>query len=275
MQIIFGRNRINVNREKIHKLTGLPNAGKSIFKLERIEEDSLTYLAWRARYGKYYIGATELLYVDCTTCTGENDERSQTPLSFWTKENLKRREELEIKIGGFGMGGIREQYDDDTNYDSDIKLNTPEDQGLKSEEMFNVCKLTPIEVIRATGSRRADEARSEAEVKRVDEYSHAEQVRRAEENDILSVVPDKVNIDLATKRNNHDCGVFVMRHMEMFMGTQDRHWDCGFPTDKKNLTRIIAILRKKYACKMVTSEANVHREKVIREAKDLDMERKK
>ncbi|KAI3775299.1 hypothetical protein L1987_49870 [Smallanthus sonchifolius] len=94
-------------------------------------------------------------------------------------------------------------------------------------------------------------------------------------NDILTVVPDKVKIDWATKRNNQDCGVFVMKHMEMFMGTQDRHCDCGFPTDKKKLTRIIAVLRKKYAAKMVTSEANILREKVIREANDLDHERKK
>ncbi|KAI3801932.1 hypothetical protein L1987_30050 [Smallanthus sonchifolius] len=37
------------------------------------------------------------------------------------------------------MGGIREQYDDDTNYDSDDNVSTPEDQGLKSGEIFNVC----------------------------------------------------------------------------------------------------------------------------------------
>ncbi|KAI3694383.1 hypothetical protein L1987_77348 [Smallanthus sonchifolius] len=95
-------------------------------------------------------------------------------------------------------------------------------------------------------------------------------------NDILTVVHDKLKNDWATNRNNQDCGMFVMRHTEMFMGTQDRHWVCGFPNDKKKLTRIIAVLRKKYATKMVTSIANIHREKVIREANDLDnKERKK
>ncbi|KAL8228398.1 hypothetical protein R6Q57_015982, partial [Mikania cordata] len=44
---------------------------------------------------------------------------------------------------------------------------------------------------------------------------------------------EKLRISWATTNNFVDCGVFVMRHMEMFMCNHTRAWDCGFPKDER------------------------------------------
>ncbi|KAL8224186.1 hypothetical protein R6Q57_019661 [Mikania cordata] len=43
---------------------------------------------------------------------------------------------------------------------------------------------------------------------------------------------EKLRISWATTKNFVDCGIFVMRHMEMYMGNHMRAWDCGFPKDE-------------------------------------------
>ncbi|KAL8227417.1 hypothetical protein R6Q59_000098 [Mikania micrantha] len=49
--------------------------------------------------------------------------------------------------------------------------------------------------------------------------------------EIESCQIEKLRISWATTNNFVDCGVFVMRHMEMYMGNHTRAWDCGFPKD--------------------------------------------
>ncbi|KAI3704203.1 hypothetical protein L1987_74418 [Smallanthus sonchifolius] len=90
-----------------------------------------------------------------------------------------------------------------------------------------------------------------------------------------------------TKNNFTDCGVFVMRHMETYMGYYDGKWDCGFPKVEKKIKSKITLLRKKYAVRILTCEAkkyavrivtcevNKYRGKVMKEAQDLFEEKKK
>ncbi|KAJ0529319.1 hypothetical protein HanHA89_Chr10g0376441 [Helianthus annuus] len=52
-----------------------------------------------------------------------------------------------------------------------------------------------------------------------------------------SVKPQKLKLDWATKKNNIDCGVFVMRHMETYKESSVKNWECGFKTEKKQETR--------------------------------------
>ncbi|MFS8026599.1 putative Ulp1 protease family catalytic domain, papain-like cysteine peptidase superfamily [Helianthus anomalus] len=77
------------------------------------------------------------------------------------------------------------------------------------------------------------------------------------------VIPRRVEIEWATIGNSVDCGVFAMRHMETWFGETGEKWDSGFPcahTQKKaSLTR----LRKKYACKIISSEENIWRNEVM------------
>lgn len=54
----------------------------------------------------------KLLYVDGTKCIGLNDKRTVHPLEFWTFENLKLREEMEIENGGFGLGEFQNLFVD-------------------------------------------------------------------------------------------------------------------------------------------------------------------
>ncbi|KAL8248366.1 hypothetical protein R6Q59_005234 [Mikania micrantha] len=58
---------------------------------------------------------------------------------------------------------------------------------------------------------------------------------------------EKLRISYATTKNFVDCGIFVMRHMEMFMGNHTRAWDCGFPKDERAKKTKCILLRKKYA----------------------------
>ncbi|MFS7912145.1 hypothetical protein Hanom_Chr02g00126431 [Helianthus anomalus] len=60
-----------------------------------------------------------LLYLDSTTCPGSVGDREQAPISYWTKEMMSKRKELEIRNGGYGLGDVRELYADDQEYDQE------------------------------------------------------------------------------------------------------------------------------------------------------------
>ncbi|MFS7899766.1 hypothetical protein Hanom_Chr00s077286g01791721 [Helianthus anomalus] len=51
-----------------------------------------------------------MLYVDRTNVPPINVDRHMSPLEFWTIEKLRKRERIELKNGGFGMGELRDQY---------------------------------------------------------------------------------------------------------------------------------------------------------------------
>ncbi|KAF5759200.1 hypothetical protein HanXRQr2_Chr16g0738411 [Helianthus annuus] len=70
-----------------------------------------------------------LLYLDSTTCPGLGGDREQAPISFWTKDMMSMRKDLEIKNGGFGLGDVRELYADDQEYDQ-----------LSEDEVVNLSK---------------------------------------------------------------------------------------------------------------------------------------
>ncbi|MFS8026600.1 hypothetical protein Hanom_Chr16g01488681 [Helianthus anomalus] len=70
-------------------------------------------------YVQHCIYLLQLLYLDSTTCPGLVGDREQAPISFWTKEMMSKRKELEIRNGGFGLGGFRELYADEQEYDEE------------------------------------------------------------------------------------------------------------------------------------------------------------
>ncbi|KAL8258249.1 hypothetical protein R6Q59_030290 [Mikania micrantha] len=51
-----------------------------------------------------------LLYVDGISCPGINEHREQSPLRYWSLDKLQKRESMEIKQGGFGLGVILEHF---------------------------------------------------------------------------------------------------------------------------------------------------------------------
>ncbi|XP_076955644.1 uncharacterized protein LOC143630545 isoform X2 [Bidens hawaiensis] len=69
---------------------------------------------WRRCYLKsIFTGPLTILvltYVDRVASPGFNVERSMSPIKFWSMANLKKKERLEKKHGGFGQGEIRDMY---------------------------------------------------------------------------------------------------------------------------------------------------------------------
>jgi Ulp1 family protease len=94
-------------------------------------------------------------------------------------------------------------------------------------------------------------------------------------NDIDAAKIEKIKLPWATKNNDTDCGVFVMRHMEMFMGNYGRNWECGFGKDERTTKTKITTLRKRYAVRIMTSDVNIHKDKVLKEAEELHKAKKK
>ncbi|KAL8225079.1 hypothetical protein R6Q57_017636 [Mikania cordata] len=77
---------------------------------------------------------------------------------------------------------------------------------------------------------------------------------------------EKLKISWATTKNFVDCGIFVTCHMEIFNANYARSCDCGFPKDERAKKMKCGLLRKKYACKMLTSDVNIYKDRVIKEA---------
>ncbi|MFS7926063.1 hypothetical protein Hanom_Chr04g00292571 [Helianthus anomalus] len=58
-----------------------------------------------------------LLYLDSLTCEGMDNERVIPPIAYWDKDRMERRQNQEIKNGGFGLGQIRDRFEDNNTYD--------------------------------------------------------------------------------------------------------------------------------------------------------------
>ncbi|KAI3795027.1 hypothetical protein L1987_37670 [Smallanthus sonchifolius] len=71
----------------------------------------------------------------------------------------------------------------------------------------------------------------------------------------------KIDIPWATKQNEVDCGVFVMRHMKKYMGIKEP-FICGLNSNGMKKKSQLNVLRKKYAAHILQSSANLLKEKV-------------
>lgn len=92
--------------------------------------------------------------------------------------------------------------------------------------------------------------------------------------DIEKLMPERLHIDWATSGNIVDTGVFTMRHMETWMGKTDVKWDCGLSIERKKIKSKIAVLRKKYAAAILSSESNILWGRILKEANELASQQK-
>jgi hypothetical protein len=74
-------------------------------------------------------------------------------------------------------------------------------------------------------------------------------------------------ISWATQNNFTDCGVFLMRHMELYNG-KTNSFECGFVSDEEKQKVQITNLRMRYATKLVLSPSNVFLDKVWLDAEN-------
>ncbi|KAD3641993.1 hypothetical protein E3N88_31217 [Mikania micrantha] len=97
---------------------------------------------------------------------------------------------------------------------------------------------------------------------------YLEKIKHAKTDEIHATKIQKVQIPWATKTNAVDCGVFLMRHMEKFMGIHEP-FNCGFSTNGKKKKCQLNTLRKKYLVHVIKSEINSLKNVVVDAAKNV------
>ncbi|KAI3794644.1 hypothetical protein L1987_37277 [Smallanthus sonchifolius] len=71
-----------------------------------------------------------------------------------------------------------------------------------------------------------------------------------------------------TTENTNDCGIFMMRHMETYMGEEEKAWHCGFGLESENVQeKQIEDLRRKYCAKILLHEINELKYYIVEELK--------
>ncbi|PWA39213.1 ulp1 protease family, C-terminal catalytic domain-containing protein [Artemisia annua] len=78
--------------------------------------------------------------------------------------------------------------------------------------------------------------------------------------------PNILKMAWRTRRNESDCGIFVMRHMETYNGQKVEEWNSGFRNEGEGQKGQLKTLRRKYAAKILLSDENLHRKKIISES---------
>ncbi|KAK9078728.1 hypothetical protein SSX86_002785 [Deinandra increscens subsp. villosa] len=69
----------------------------------------------------------------------------------------------------------------------------------------------------------------------------------------------RLEMDWRTENNHIDCGIFLMRHMETYLGIDD--WNCGFDKEENgNHPMLIEDLRRKYIAKILLHDTNESKE---------------
>ncbi|PWA75281.1 ulp1 protease family, C-terminal catalytic domain-containing protein [Artemisia annua] len=78
--------------------------------------------------------------------------------------------------------------------------------------------------------------------------------------------PSILKMSWRTRRNENDYGIFAMRHMETYNGQKVEEWNSGFSNEGEGQQGQLKTLRRKYAAKMLLSDENIHRKKIITES---------
>ncbi|PWA79651.1 hypothetical protein CTI12_AA202940 [Artemisia annua] len=78
--------------------------------------------------------------------------------------------------------------------------------------------------------------------------------------------PNILKMAWRTRRNESDCGIFVMRHMETYNGQKVEEWNSGFRNEGEGQQGQLKTLRRKYVAKILLSDENLHRKKIISES---------
>ncbi|XP_021766088.1 uncharacterized protein LOC110730561 isoform X3 [Chenopodium quinoa] len=84
-------------------------------------------------------------------------------------------------------------------------------------------------------------------------------------SDIVSSYETRnLNMKWKSNKNNHDCGVFLLKHMKTYEGQYGKQWNSGL--EKDNFEQMKR-LRVEYCWKIITSEINEERKRVMKIAK--------
>ncbi|GJZ15821.1 hypothetical protein Tco_0551498 [Tanacetum coccineum] len=79
---------------------------------------------------------------------------------------------------------------------------------------------------------------------------------------LLMVEVTREKFDWQTDKRPNNSGVFLMCHMEAYMGTAFSKWSYGLETEGKKLNILLGHLQKKYVASLLFSECNLHRDTI-------------
>jgi len=90
-------------------------------------------------------------------------------------------------------------------------------------------------------------------------------VGHPKQDEIKNAKIERLQMPWRTGQNVIDCGLFVMRHMETYKGTEVNNWECGFSNEGLLQRFQINNLRVKYLAKILLHSLNEEREFVCRD----------
>ncbi|KAL4579736.1 hypothetical protein LXL04_015900 [Taraxacum kok-saghyz] len=93
--------------------------------------------------------------------------------------------------------------------------------------------------------------------------SYLRKVKHKSASQLENVDPQILKMNWRTMGNYNDCGVFCMRHMETYMGYSSGNWSCGLHKESPKQQQEIDYLRFKYLTKILLSDINQLRDKII------------
>ncbi|MFS8022162.1 putative Ulp1 protease family catalytic domain, papain-like cysteine peptidase superfamily [Helianthus anomalus] len=115
--------------------------------------------------------------------------------------------------------------------------------------------------------RKFKEIRSSCKVKQY-MVVYLKEVKHPMATHMKNATLSRKKLEWAKTDNFNDCGVFAMRHMEMYKGS-GVNFDCGFSTRKDIQDMQLKNMRMKIATKLLLSQANVYRGSLINTAKEI------
>ncbi|KAI3718883.1 hypothetical protein L6452_19768 [Arctium lappa] len=92
---------------------------------------------------------------------------------------------------------------------------------------------------------------------------HLYNVGHSSYDSFAGLEPVRIAVKWCTQSNSHDCGVFLMRHMECYMGELPYRWKSGLDVEGPNQVKQLQMLRNNYTAKFLLSDINLRRSFVI------------
>ena len=92
--------------------------------------------------------------------------------------------------------------------------------------------------------------------------AYLDRVKNPKSDCIRNIKPIRMQMKWRTKKNKVDCGVFLMIHMETYLGL--KNWDCGLLAENDKQKRQLDLLRSKYASKILLSDLNLIKNKFLK-----------
>ncbi|KAI3732472.1 hypothetical protein L1987_63677 [Smallanthus sonchifolius] len=145
------------------------------------------------------------------------------------------------------------------------------------KEMVVEKTVGEVELIKETKEDEIKEDTMEAEGDKMGEGEEEEEafesfiteLSHPKTDEMDDTMVKRFEMNLRTTKNSKDCGIFIMRHMESYMGEEEKVWQCGFGVESENVQqKQIEDLCRKYCTKILLHEINELKHYIVEEMKN-------